>query len=100
MVLGVFIDLPHVVEPLAGKDIPGGEHGGHHGMVLVVVFMHAIAAYHVKGGKTAFQVATDRHHVIAVVFIINWIGFCLAHYSRVDDIVSCNETDLRDFAFC
>src|SRR3984957_16271194 len=37
VILGVFVDVPHVVEALAGEDVARGEHRRHHRVGLVVV---------------------------------------------------------------
>ena len=42
-IFGIFIDLPDIVKLFAGDDVRGGEHAGHHGMVLIVIFVHAVA---------------------------------------------------------
>ena len=43
-IFGVLIDLPDIVKLFTGDDVRGGEHAGHHRMVLVVIFVHAVAA--------------------------------------------------------
>ncbi len=41
LIFHVGVDLPDVVR--LALQVAGGEEGGHHGMVLVVVFVHAVA---------------------------------------------------------
>src|SRR4051812_48570561 len=43
VVLGVLVDVPDVVDTLAGQDVLRREHGGHHRVVLVIVLVHAVA---------------------------------------------------------
>src|SRR4051794_28616638 len=38
VVLGVLIDVPDVIEAPACQDVLGREHGGHHRVVLIIVF--------------------------------------------------------------
>jgi cytochrome b561 len=54
--IGVFVFLPHLIEPGTGEDAPRGEHSGHHRVLLVVVFVHAVAAEEVQ--------VTMRHDVL------------------------------------
>jgi hypothetical protein len=42
VILVVGIDRPHIV--VLAKQVLHGQHRGHHGMILVVVFVHAVAA--------------------------------------------------------
>ena len=44
VILGVLIDVPDVVVLLAREDVSRNEHQRHHRMVLVVVFVHPVAA--------------------------------------------------------
>ncbi len=44
MVFGVLVDLPQVVQRLICHNVVGAKHGGHHRVVLIIVFVHAIAA--------------------------------------------------------
>ena len=50
VVLGVLVDRPDVVHEPAGEDVLRGEHRGHHGVILVVVFVHPVAADQVQVG--------------------------------------------------
>ena len=45
VVLRVLIDLPEVVDLPSRRDVPGREDAGHHGVILVVVAMHAVASH-------------------------------------------------------
>ena len=44
VIFGVGVDLPEIVEFGVGQNIFRAQHRGHHGMVLVVVFVHPVAA--------------------------------------------------------
>jgi hypothetical protein len=44
VMLGVFVYLPHPIEPGTGEDAPRSEHSGHHRVVLVGAFVHAVVA--------------------------------------------------------
>src|SRR5882757_3045387 len=45
VILGVLIDMPYVERAPSKPDILDRQHRGHHGMVLVVVFVHSVAAH-------------------------------------------------------
>src|ERR1700682_3652074 len=55
VILGVLVDGPHVVEPLSSEDVARGKHRRHHRVVLVVVFVHAVAADHVQRRVAALE---------------------------------------------
>jgi hypothetical protein len=57
--LGVFVFLPHLIEPGTGEDAPRGEHSGHHRVLLVVVFVHAVAAEEVQVTVDVLELAAD-----------------------------------------
>ena len=44
VVFGVFVNIPEIVKFLAGDDVAGSQHSGHHAVILVVVFVHAVPA--------------------------------------------------------
>src|SRR5580698_6363026 len=43
VILGVLVHVPHVVERLARENVLRAEHRRHHGVILVVVLVHAVA---------------------------------------------------------
>src|ERR1043166_4882108 len=69
VVLGVLVDVPDVVDARAGQDVLRRQHGGHHGVVLVVVFVHAVAPDHVQARIEAFEVTPDDRGVLAIVSV-------------------------------
>src|SRR5579864_7334664 len=73
VIFGVLVDVPHVVAPLAGDDVARGEHRRHHRVVLVIVFVHAVAADQVQGRVAAFEVEPDGGDVVAIVFVVDRI---------------------------
>ena len=54
MILGVLVHFPNVKLILSCKDILRVEHRRHHGVVLIVVLMHAVAAHQVDIGAVRF----------------------------------------------
>src|SRR6516162_8792435 len=62
----VLVDLPNVVDTFAGKNVPRREHGGHHGVILIVVFVHSVAADQMQRRKARLQIAPDRRHMLAI----------------------------------
>ena len=43
VIFGVAVDLPEIVKFGVSENIFDAQHRGHHGVVLVVVFVHAVA---------------------------------------------------------
>ena len=99
MIFGVLVDVPYVVEPRAGENVPRGEHRRHHRVVLIIVSVHAVAADHMQGRIAAFEVAPDGSDVVAIVFVVNRIGLGLAHDAGIDHVGRRHEPDLRHFLF-
>src|ERR1043166_10033265 len=60
VVFGVLVNLPEIVELSVSQNIFGAQHGGHHGVVLVVVFVHAVAADEMQIWITVFQFLANR----------------------------------------
>src|SRR5205085_1416835 len=71
VVFRVLVDVPHVMDALACQNVAGREHGGHHGVVLIVVFVHAVAADQVKRGITAVEIEADHREVLSVAAVID-----------------------------
>ena len=44
VILRILVHAPNVEAVLSRKNVLGGQHRRHHGVVLVVVFVHAVAA--------------------------------------------------------
>src|SRR5579864_5538785 len=84
VIFGVLIDGPDIVEALACKNIFRGEQGSHHGVVLIVVLVHAVAAYEVKRGEGALENAANCVHVLLVPVVVNGISLALADDASVD----------------
>ena len=64
-------------------------------MVLIVVFVHAVAADQVQVRVTAVQFLTDRGDVPCVIVVVNGISFLLADYAAVDKVPFPGQSDLN-----
>src|ERR1043166_369027 len=64
MVFGIGVDLPEIVEFGVGEDVFDAEHRGHHGVVLVVIFVPPRPANQMEIRVTIFQLLTDDRDVI------------------------------------
>src|SRR6266702_4736138 len=69
-----------------GQDIFDAQHRRHHGVVLVVVFVHPVSADKVQIRITGVQLLSDRGHMQRVVVIVNRICFFLANNRSVDNV--------------
>src|SRR5882724_1675868 len=99
MILGIAVYFPEIVKLRVSQDILGAQHRGHHGVVLVVVFVHPVAADEMQIWITRLQLLADRLDVRRVVVVVNRIRFLLANDSPVQDIAMFRETDLKQLAF-
>jgi hypothetical protein len=59
MVVGILVYPPDVPQLFPSHDIFSREQGRHHGMVLVVVFVHAISTDEVESRHVIFQPALE-----------------------------------------
>src|SRR2546423_10997500 len=64
VVLGVGVHLPRVAL-VDAEQVPGRDERGHHGVVLVVVLVHTVAADEVKVRELGGKVTADRVDVVA-----------------------------------
>jgi len=67
-------------------------------MILIIVFMHPIAADQMQARIALLEVEPDRRDVVTVVLVIDRIGLGLAHHAAVDDIRLRDQADLGDLA--
>ena len=100
MIFGVAVDLPEIVKLRVGQNIFHAQHRGHHGVVLIVVFVHAVAADQVQVRTTGLQFLSNDSNVLCVIVIVNRIRFFLTHDATIDEIAFLGETDLNQFAPC
>src|ERR1700722_6892276 len=96
VIFSVLVYLPNVEETLARQDIPRRQHRGHHGVILIVVFMHSVAADQMQAREALLEVAPDHRDVLAIDVIIYRIGLGLTHHATVDHIGRGDETNLGD----
>jgi len=59
------------------EDVPRGEEGGHHRVVLVVVFVQAVAAGEVEGREAGVEFGANRRDVCGVLVVIDRVGLRL-----------------------
>lgn len=95
MVFRIGVDVPEV-EVLAGE-VAGSEKGGHHGVVLVVVFVHAIAANDLEVVERGEGVA-DGGDFLGVGGGVNGVGFGHANDAAIEDVNGLDEAELGEFA--
>jgi len=96
MIFAISVDSPDIVFAAdTADDILNRRHSGQHGVVLVVVFVHAIAADEEKVLK---PVSIVPNYVEAVIRAkIGRISFGNANHMRVFDFLSLENADLRNF---
>jgi len=99
VVFGILVNLPEIVESSIGQNILDAQHGGHHGVVLVVVFVHAVAADEVQIWITAFQFLPNRRNVSRVIVIVNRIRFFLANDGPIDNVTYVGQADFNQLPF-
>ncbi len=99
MILRVGVDLPEIVKFGVGQNIFDAQHRRHHGVVLIVVFVHPIATDKVQIRITRVEFLPNRRNVTRIVVIVNRIRFFLANHSSIDNVAFLRETDLDQLAF-
>src|SRR5207237_679420 len=99
VILGVGVDLPEIVKLGIGQNIFDTQHRRHHGVVLIVVFVHPVAADEVQIRITGIQLLPNRGDMQRVVVIVNRIRFFLAHDRSVDNVAFLRQANLDQLAF-
>src|SRR5207253_4311041 len=99
VVLGVLVDLPEIVKLGVSQNIFGTQHRRHHGMILVVVLVHAVAPNEVQVRITILEFFADRGDMARVIVIVNWIGLLLADDAAVENVTLLGQSDFDQLAF-
>ena len=94
VIFGVLIHLPQIVKFGVGNDIFCAKHRRHHGVILVVVFVHAIASNEMKIGITTIELVANGVDVFRIIVVVNRIRFFLAHNAAIEDIALAGQADL------
>ncbi len=98
MVFSVAVDLPEVVELGVGENIFDTQHRRHHGVVLIVIFVHAVATDEVQVWITCLQFLTNRGDVPCVIVIVNRVRFLLPNNAAIDEVALLGQSDLNELA--
>ena len=98
MVFGVAVDLPEIVKLGVGENIFDAQHRRHHGVVLIVVFVHAVATDQVQIRIACLQFLTNRGDVARVVVVVNRIRFLLANDAAIDEVALPGQSNLNELA--
>src|SRR5579883_1685639 len=86
VIFGVLVYGPHVVQTFSRGDVFGGEHGGHHRVVLVVVLVHPVAAHQVQVIAALLQSAAHRIHMAQIGIVVHGVRLLLADHAAVGDV--------------
>jgi hypothetical protein len=70
VIFSVLVDVPDVVELLPREDVPRRQHRRHHGVVLVVVAVHAVSAYKAQRRVAAIEIEPDGGYIVAVTLSV------------------------------
>src|SRR5579871_3832161 len=84
VILRVLIHLPQVVHFAFREDVAHAQHGRHHGVVLIVVLVHAVTPDQVQRRKARFHLLTDRSHMCSVIIVVDGIGFRLTDHAAIE----------------
>ena len=98
VIFGVLIHLPQIVKFRVGDDIFRAKHRRHHGVILIVVFVHAVTTNEMKIGITAVELVANSDDMFRVIVVVNRIGFFLSHNAAIEDIALAGQADLDQLA--
>ena len=98
MILGVAVYFPEVVKLRVGQDIFHAQHRRHHGVVLVIVFVHPVAANEMEIRITLFELLANGADVLGVIVVVNRISFFLANHRAVEHVTGFGQTYLKQLA--
>ena len=100
VIFGVAVHLPQIVKLCVSQNIFRTQHRCHHGVILVVVFVHSVTANQVQVRVPRVQFLTNGGDVPRVVVIVNRIRFLLANDAAIDEIAFLRQPDLNQLALC
>ncbi len=95
MIFGVSVDLPEIVKLRVGQNIFDTEHRGHHGVILIVILMHAVAPDEMQIRITVIQLLANDGNIARVIIVVNRIRFLLAHNAAVNQVALFGQSDLN-----
>ena len=62
------------------------KYGGHYGVTLIAILVHAMEAHHVKVGTTLLKGCSEHFSAFAAVIVVHKIGLGLPHNRTIDPI--------------
>ena len=68
-------------------------------MVLVIVFVHSVAADEMQIRVTRLELLTNGRDMHRVIVIVNWISFLLPNDTAIEHVAFPGETNLNELAF-
>ena len=83
VVFRVLVNGPDVVQFFPRYDIPRRQHGCHHSVILIVIFMHSVAANEMQTWELTLDLDDKLFHVGLVMIVIHWISLFLADHTSV-----------------
>ena len=94
MIFGVLVHLPEIVKLGISENIFDAQHRGHHGVILIVVLVHAVAANEMEVRITDIKFFTNRGDVARVIVVVNRICFFLPNDASIDHVAFQGKTNL------
>ena len=99
VVAALGVDFPGV-EFRAAEEAEGGVVAGEHGVVLVIVAVHAVAAHGLEVGE-ALEIGSEGVHMGTVFGVVDGVGVEFAdHMAFEAEVGFFGETQAGDFFFC
>ena len=98
VILGVLVHFPEIVELGVGQNIFHAQHRGHHGVVLIVVFVHAVAADEMQIRITIVEFFANGRDMRGVIVVVNRIRFLLPNDAAVEHVAFLGQADLHQLA--
>src|SRR5205809_3132927 len=63
VIFGVSVNLPEIVKLRVSQNIFDAQHRGHHGVILIVILVHAVASDEMEVGITVVELLADHGDV-------------------------------------
>ena len=98
MIFGVAVDLPEIVKLRISQNIFDAQHRGHHGVILIVVLMHAVAADQMQIRITVVEFLANGGDVPRVIVVVNRIRFLLTNDAAIDKVPFPGQSNLNQLA--
>ena len=99
VIFGITVHLPQIIELRVGQNIFRAKHCRHHGVVLIIIFVHAIATDEMQIRITIVEFLANCLDVRGIIIGVHWISLLLSNNAAVNNIAFLGEANFNQLSF-